>query len=254
MGIFDRITTGKVETPIRLVVYGVDGWGKSTFAAGAPSPLFITTEKGTAHLDVARIAPDTFAEIFDVIEELYESEHEFKTLVLDSVGWAEDLARREVCKEHDVNSIEGVGYGKGWVMLREKFRTLFAGFDALVEARNMNIVCIGHTEVKRFNDPEHDPYDRYELNLDPENAKRLRQWADCVLFANYDTSVRKDEKTLGAKAKAKSYNKHILHAVRTAAFDAKNRYGLPDRIVLPNSREPADNWGAFASALSNSQN
>lgn len=254
MSLLARVTTGKVDTPIRLVVYGVDGWGKSTFAAGAPSPLFITTEKGTAHLDVARFAPNTFAEILDAIGELYEGEHDFKTLVLDSAGWAEDLARREVCAEHDVSGIEGVGYGKGWVYLREKFRTLFAAFDALVEARGMNIIIIGHTEVKRFNDPEHDPYDRYELNLDPENAKRLRQWADCVLFANYDISLKKDEKAINPKTKAKSFNKHILHAVRTAAYDAKNRYGLPDRIVLPNSREPGDNWGAFASALSQATN
>lgn len=247
--LLNKITSGKVVTPLRLVVYGVDGWGKSTFAAGAPAPLFITTEKGTAHLDVARFAPETFDDILNVCGELYESEHGYHTIVLDSAGWAEDLARKEVCAFHEVEGIESVGYGKGWVFMREKFRTLFAAFDALHESQGMNIIVIGHVDVKRFNDPEHDPYDRYELNLDADNAKRLKQWADAVLFCNYDMTIKKDEKALGAKPKAKSFNKHILHTVRTAAYDAKNRYGLPERIVLPNSREPADNWRAFADAL-----
>ncbi len=247
--LLNRVTSGKVDTALRIVVYGVDGLGKSTFAAGAPSPLFITTEKGTAHLDVARFAPNTFEEIIEASAELLEGEHEFKTLVLDSAGWAEDLCRQQICADHNVTGIEGVGYGKGWVYMRENFLRMFAIFDALHEARGMNIIIIGHTDVKRFNDPEHDPYDRYELNLDEKNAKRLRQWADIVLFGNYDMTVKKDEKTLGAKPKAKSFNKRILYTTRTAAYDAKNRYGLTDRIVLPNSREPADNWRVFADAL-----
>ena len=34
------IKTGKLETPIKTVVYGDPGVGKTTFAANAPQPLF----------------------------------------------------------------------------------------------------------------------------------------------------------------------------------------------------------------------
>lgn len=51
---FEGVLTGKVFSPPRLLVYGLDGSGKSTFAAGAPNAIFIQTEKGLDQLGPAR--------------------------------------------------------------------------------------------------------------------------------------------------------------------------------------------------------
>ena len=53
------ITTGKVETAKKVVIYGPEGIGKSTLAARFPQPLFIDTEGSTKELDVARLPAPT---------------------------------------------------------------------------------------------------------------------------------------------------------------------------------------------------
>ncbi len=50
----ESVRTGRIEKPIRVLMYGTDGVGKTTFAADAPGPVFLAAEDGTAQLDVAR--------------------------------------------------------------------------------------------------------------------------------------------------------------------------------------------------------
>lgn len=243
----DRLVIGRQPRPLRIVIYGVDGIGKSSFAAAAPKPIFLCAEDGTAHLDVVRFPTvETWNDILDAIGVLYDQEHEFQTLVLDSADWAEQVARDAVCVENNVPSIESISYGKGWVYSQEKFSQLLRGLDALY-AKGMHIIVVAHAQIKPFNDPEHEAYDRYSLKLDKRADPLFREWADYVLFANWDTRV--DQKTdrqgkplpgLDGKAKAKSYGKRLLFTQRSAAFDAKRRFAIPDRLEL--------DWNLFWSA------
>lgn len=243
-----RLIVGRQPRPLRIVLFGTDGIGKSSFAAAAPSPIFIGAEDGTAHLDTVRFPPpERWSDILDAIGTLYEEEHDFQTVVLDSADWAEQLARDAVCAEHSVDSVEGIGYGKGWVFCQEKFTQLLRGFDALY-AKGMHVLLVAHAQIKPFNDPNLDvPFDRYCLKLDKRTDPLLREWADYVLFANWDTTVTqktdaKGKPLLGeaGKAKAKSYGKRLLHTQRSAAYDAKRRFEIPDRLPL--------DWPAFWAA------
>ena len=227
-----NLITGRQHKPQRLVVYGVEGVGKSSFAAASQAPIFLNAEDGTAHLDVARFPqPDSFVEMLEAIGILYNDEHEFKTLVLDSADWAEQIIRKHVCETSKVSSIESIGYGKGWVMVGEQFQRLLQGFDALY-VKGMNIIVIAHAQVKPHNDPMlESSYDRYVMKLEKRNEAMLKEWCDCMLFTNFDTTlVKKDD--LGEKAKGKSFGKRLLYTQRSAAFDAKNRYNLPERMPL----------------------
>lgn len=238
------LVIGRQLRPLRIVIYGVDGIGKSTFAARAPSPIFISAEDGTAHLDVIRFPPvESWNDILDAISTLYEEPHEFQTLVLDSVDWAEQIARDAVCAENQVPSIESIHYGKGWVFAQEKFSQLLKGLDALY-AKGMNVILVAHAQIKPFNDPENEPYDRYTMKLDKRTDPLLREWADYVLFANWDivVTVKTDRQGkpvpgLEGKPKAKSFGKRLLFSQRSAAFDAKQRFEIPDRLDL--------DWGLF---------
>lgn len=49
-----KITRGKRQEAQKIVLYGPEGIGKSTFAAQFPEPLFIDTEGSTANMDVMR--------------------------------------------------------------------------------------------------------------------------------------------------------------------------------------------------------
>lgn len=236
----DNVVTGVLKKPIRAVLYGVDGIGKSTFASEAPSPIFIAPEDGTAHLDVARFPnPKTWADIMAAFSELYHKDHEYQTVVIDSADWAEHYAADDVCDKANVGSIEDIGYGKGYVQMSERFKIFLRALDALY-AKGLNIIIIAHSELKRFDDPEHEAYDRYMIKMDKRNAPLLREWSDYVLFANYDTLIKKVGDGMAEQKRAISFGKRILHTQRTAAFDAKRRFNIPDQIEL--------NWSTFYAA------
>ena len=87
-----QIISGVLTKPIYLVIYGPEGIGKTTFAAQAPTPLFIDTEGGTARMDVRRLpAPTSFTMIQEEIRYVVNNPSVCQTLVLDTADWAERL-------------------------------------------------------------------------------------------------------------------------------------------------------------------
>ena len=82
--------------PPRILIHGVHGVGKTTFAAGAPDPVFILTEDGLGTLEVPHFPlARTFDEVMQALAALYTEEHAFRTLVVDSVDWLEPLIHAE---------------------------------------------------------------------------------------------------------------------------------------------------------------
>ena len=74
------VKKGRIKQPLRVIVYGQEGVGKSTFAACAPSPIFLCAESGTNHLDIARFpAPEQWSDVFDAVDLLTRQEHDYKT-------------------------------------------------------------------------------------------------------------------------------------------------------------------------------
>lgn len=237
----DAISRGVIERPFRIALYGIEGIGKTTFGAGAPGAVFLASEDGTHHLDVARFPqPHTWTDVLDALSALFQDDHAFETLVVDSVDWLQILAEDEVCREQNVRALDEIGFGKWKGFLVGKLREFLLACDALHKSRGMNIVLIGHAEIRRFSDPERDDYDRYSLKALPAFAALIREWCDALLFANYDATIVKDQGGFGKK-KAKSFGKRLIFTNHSAAFDAKNRFGLPDRLPL--------SWDAFQTAV-----
>jgi hypothetical protein len=234
------VTRGRLERPTRVLLYGVEGVGKSTFAASAPAPIFIAAEDGTAQLDVARFPePKTWSDVLEAVGELATSEHVFKTLVVDTLDWLEPLCWAHVCEVGKWASIEDAGYGKGYVAALDAWRVLLARLEALRTKRGMNVVFLAHSWVKPFKNPEGEDFDRYELKLHAKAGGLLKEWADCVLFTRHETFVDKDNKT--KRVRGVSTGARVMHTTRTAAYDAKNRYSLPETLPLE--------WDAFAAAV-----
>jgi len=228
-----RITSGQIPTAKKIVVYGPEGIGKSTFASRFPRPVFIDTEGSTSHMDVARFdPPKDWNGLIEIVDWCIQNSGEMGTLVIDTVDWAEPMAFQAVIsskKSADIKSIEDIPYGKGYVMAKELFMILLKKLDMLKD-KGVNVVLVCHAIVRKFEQPDElGSYDRYTLKLNDKNISPLiREWSDMLLFANYVTDVVKDSD--GKTKKAKGGKKRVMYTAHSACWDAKNRFGLDDPL------------------------
>ena len=225
-----NITRGKKQTALKVVIYGPEGVGKTTFAAQFPGVVFIDTENGTSHMDVARTdPPQTWAELMEQVKWFASNPDKIGTLCIDTMDWAEKLAIRDVCEAKKITSIEEIAYGKGYVFVRDRFIQLLEELDKL-RARGVNIVLTAHAQIKKFEQPdEMGSYDRFMLKLNEKNVSPLiKEWSDLLLFANFKTDVvtAADGKT----KKARGGQKRVMYTQHSACWDAKNRFGLEDPL------------------------
>lgn len=226
------IYRGPVRRAQRTVIYGPEGVGKSTFASLWPNPVYIDTESGTDHLDVARFAePKDWTELLGIVDEIFRDPQGFETLVVDTADGAEALCRAYILKRDGQKSIESYGYGKGYTIAQEEWQKFLDSLSALIDGPHpVNVVVCAHSQQRKVEKPE-DPnaYDHYELKLDRRIAAVTKEWADAVLFMNFETFVVENS---DGHHKAKGGKKRRLYTDHDAAFDAKNRWGLPDSIAL----------------------
>ncbi len=220
-----EIKRGPQPRPQKLVLYGPEGVGKSTLASQMPKPVFIDTEGSTAQLDVARVEVRDWTTLLGAAAEIHRMP-EFGTLVLDTADWAERLAVVSVLQNGSKKSIEDFGYGKGWVMVAEEFGRLLTALDGVVRG-GKHVVLLAHSRVVRFAAPDlAGEHDRYELKMSKQVSPLVKEWADAILFLNFQTKVIEQ----GGKGKGVGGKERKLHTSHTAAYDAKNRHGLEETL------------------------
>jgi hypothetical protein len=233
-----QVVKGKVKKPPRVLVFAVEKLGKSTFASRAPNPIFICSEDGTSELDVSRFPePKTWGEVFDAVDELLTVEHDYKTLVIDTLDWLEPMCWKAVCAKAKVTAIEDMPYGRGYNAALDEWRLLLARLEKLREERWMWIVLLAHSWIKTYKSPDTADYDRHEMKLHAKAGGLIKEWCDAVLFGTYETYTHEKN----GKIKGVSTGARILHTQRRAAWDAGNRYDLPETIPL--------DWDVFADAV-----
>jgi hypothetical protein len=236
----NSIKRGQDIKPPRIFVYGVEGIGKTTFAAGASEPIFLQSEDGQGSLDIARFPMvETIDQVREAIGTLYSETHNFGTLVVDSADWLEQIIARETEAKHDAKEL---AYGKAALKQAEIWQELLGGFNALRNDKGMSVILIGHSQIKRFDSPETEPYDRYSPKLQERSNALVREWADAVLFANYRTVVKKSEVGFNKEvARGITTGERLLHTTEKPAYMAKNRYAFPDTLPL--------SWEAVSNAI-----
>lgn len=224
-----QVVRGKERSPVKAVIYGTEGVGKTTLAAQWPSPLILDTEKGSKQLDVARVHVKSWQDLMTALRELAVDTHGAQTVVIDSLDWAEKLCKQHVCQSHGKKSLEDWPYGKGLVLWAETFSTLLDAADRLVEL-GLHVVLVAHSKSVRVAPPDQtEGYDRYELDLDKRNAPGAKEWADLLLFLNYRTKVIEGS---DGRARGIGGKDRVMFAERAAAYDAKNRFGLPAEMPV----------------------
>ena len=222
-----------------VVVHGAPEAGKTTFAAGATSPIFIRAEDGLGINDVATFpVVETIADVMSALESLY-GEHPYKTVVIDSLSALEPLIWDQVAKDQGKDSIEDIGFGKGYIFAMHYWRELIKACQGLAKL-GVTPLLIAHSDITKFDPPDSDPYDRYQIKLHKRAFAYLYEQADIIGFAHKPVYIKKDDKD-DKKGKAKSKGQRLLRVSESPAVIAKNRYAMQEEIPL--------NWDSLASGV-----
>lgn len=220
------ITNTRKTKPMKVVLYGVEGIGKTTFVSHFPNPIFIDTEGSTGFIDAKKLPdPDNWAMLLEEIAFMAQNPQE-KTLVIDTADWAEELAKQHLMAKHKWQAIDQTDYGTRYVALSNEIIRLLRGLE-MVKNAGMNVVLTAHAVQKKFELPDQvGSFDRYVLKLEKRDAALIKEWCDMLLFANYKTTVVAS----GSGSKKATGGQRVMYTTHMPAWDAKNRLGLPDEL------------------------
>lgn len=221
------------QKPPRVLIYGLEGVGKSTFGALSDAPVFISAEGGTDQLKNARgesvdEIPDvrTFDDVRKAIKNLTEQAHDFKTLVIDSADWVEKVCHQQIIGDSGLDIVRvNKGYGAGYRESEKLHKVLIDELTALREKRMMGVILTAHAHVKPVKDPSMvDDFDQFEIKCHEMVSSLWREWVDALGFARFKVFTKKNDE---GDARAFGDGSRTIHWLKNPAFQAKNRYGLP---------------------------
>jgi len=236
--------------PPRIILYGIQGAGKTTLASKTPSPVFIQLEDGL--VDVSVPATDLISRYNDfigVLDFLLNNEHNHGTVVIDSLDWLERLIHRHVAEQLNVSDISAVPYGRGYDAAAVEWEKIVFKLDSLRRAKNMVVFLLAHSQVRKVELPGQDSYERFQLDLNKRASAILSEWCDCLFFLTYDVSVMRTEGSFGTiKTKAFGDGQRIIYTGERPAYAAKNRYRLPHELKIAEG-EPNKFWGELVTLI-----
>jgi AAA domain len=228
----------KSADPPRILLYGPEKAGKTTLANEFPAPVFLQTEEGTGMLELDTFGKlQSYQDVMDAVASLYQEEHQFKTVVVDSITALQTLIYAEVCargdeKGNEKKRIEDFGYGKGYVYALSVWQEFMEGIMALRRDRGMTVILIAHSKIERFDDPETVSYSRYDIDLHEKARDFLKREVDLVVLLKPDVTIKTEEQGFSkTRARADGGRSVWMHTSSRPAFAAGNRYDLPERIL-----------------------
>lgn len=251
MADMSKIVTERPKVPLKILAYGPEGVGKTRFGAFSPKPIFLCAENGLSAPDLRSVpsfpAPDAWSDVGDAIKYLITGQHDYKTLVVDSLDWLHQHARAEVCRRENMSPSQYEDYGRGEKHAYELWIQLSRALDDLQEKRGMHVILLAHSAMETFQNPQGEDFVRFQLALSKKAAERWKQWPDFLLFMSQEMFTKKSKDDKSAKGIIGDYR---IFTTRSAAYDAKNRVNLPAEIAY----ETANPWRAFAEQLRETMN
>lgn len=227
MSLLSNVQTGIKKSPLKILIYGDNGVGKSTFASQAPSPIFLNLEDNIDHLDVAKKTISSYKDFTDTLNALLNEDHSYKTLVIDSIDALEQKIWEEVCSSmgnSKIKTITDIGFGAGYSKAQNYWHKILAFLDLIRIKKKMHILLIGHSVKRNYNNPQTvENYDRFELRVYGSSAALIGDWCNCILFAT--TKIRVEN------GKATSINR-VLYTQGSDAFFAKSIFPLKEQLAF----------------------
>lgn len=237
------------QRPIIVTLFGEGGMGKTTLASMFPVPVIIRTEDGTQSLvgndDVALMPiASSYQDVLDQIEALATQEHDFKTLVLDSITQLATMIESEIVssdpKAKSINQAMG-GYGAGHNAAADRHRQVREWAGALAYEKKMNVVFIAHADTETLDLPDFDPYARYTIRMNKKSVPHYTDNVDAVCLIRLETFLRGGDDSKRAITTGK--REIICHP--QASSVTKNRFGITEKLAFDfESGNPFDQWCA----------
>lgn len=226
-----QIKTTAIKKPPVILVYGPEGVGKSTFCKDLNNPIFIDTEGGLDMLGVQAFPRCiTWDTLIDQLNFVIDNDLGYKSLVIDTLDWAEALAFERVCSSNGVSNISDIGFGKGYIQSLKLFSQLIKLLSVINEEKKMLVCITAHAQLKKFDDPERDSYDTYKLKLHEKTSDMFCEWVDVIGFVNHDVALVTSKSS--GETKARSNGARSIYFEKRPAFVAKNRFKLPSKMAF----------------------
>ena len=231
-----QLTKPDGNRPIIATIAGEGGMGKTTLASYFPKPVILRVEDGTQSLtgrdDVALMpVVKSVGEVFEQIEALSTQDHDFKTLVIDSVTQFNVMAEAEIiAQDEKAKSIATAmgGYGAGYSALSEYHGYLRKACGELSQAKNMNIVFISHVDSETLDLPDSDPYSRYTMRLHKKSVSHYIDNVDLVAYIGLKRFLKGDKDS--KIKKAVSTGDRVITCYPTPSHISKNRFGIKEDL------------------------
>lgn len=216
------------------MVHAEGGMGKTTFGSCAPSPVFLSTERdGFGGIEI-----DEYYELnsldftLEVLDALHQEEHGYQSLVIDTVDGLDKLLMEDI---RDKYTDKELSFGKWKAIAQKKWNNVIEWLEVLRIDKDMIIILLAHTKIIEFRGPDVDPFTRYVPDLHLETAKMLYDWCDIVLFGSQNIILKSvdigfDKKSTRGTVNVKQGN--IAYTTDVPGHMAKNRYGLPEKILF----------------------
>jgi hypothetical protein len=176
------ISKAKPQAPSKFIVMGDPMTGKTTIAAKAPSPLFISTDGNAAKAGLHAIQADSLNVVREAID-FFETAKEYETLVIDTVEGIADLFERTTIDNYNqqngstVTSLTEVPYG----ILSGKFNRSLAAFAETLWGLQKNVVVLTYT--KRQVD---EVSGSIILNSELKSIRQFTRFADGLILTSFD--------------------------------------------------------------------
>lgn len=231
MSLFDRLDEDGDDTPPIIVLYGVDGIGKTTLATEAPDAVYLHTrgENLPSGMKTPKAPIKDYLDLKDSLIDLVEDDHDFRWVILDALDGIEPLVWEEVCYENNKENMEAFGFGKGYLAADEYWGEIL---DLLIELKEMSIgvIILAHPSIELFQSPISEPYNRYTIKIHKRANALIREASDIVAFMNHRVKIKETEVSRGKKVSHAEGKSRMIYLSGEAAWDAKNRYSMPDSL------------------------